>query len=240
GFLRNSMINEEGGIDPEQFRMEAMFDRMDALGKGVLGLTLACAQCHNHKYDPLSQEDYYRLFAYLNDTHESSIPAYTQGELKKRADVFRQIRSIEEDLKRRTPDWATRMAQWEERARREDIPWEVVKVENAGDNSQRYVYHEDGSQTAGGYAPTKWTSQLRGRTGAKKITGFRMEMLNDPNLPLGGPGRSPLGLFALSEFRVEVADPKTPNQRKQVKLVSATADFGNERKALEPMYDDRS
>src|SRR5215472_12719607 len=58
GFLRNSMINEEGGIDPEQFRMEAMFDRMDALGKGVLGLTLACAQCHDHKFDPLSQQDY--------------------------------------------------------------------------------------------------------------------------------------------------------------------------------------
>ena len=63
GFLRNSMINEEGGIDPEQFRMEAMFDRMDALGKSVLGLTIQCAQCHNHKFDPLSQEDYYRMFA---------------------------------------------------------------------------------------------------------------------------------------------------------------------------------
>ena len=46
GFLRNSMINEEGGIDPEQFRMEAMFDRMDAIGKGILGLTIQCAQCH--------------------------------------------------------------------------------------------------------------------------------------------------------------------------------------------------
>src|SRR5204863_8616876 len=47
GFLRNSMINEEGGIDPEQFRMEAMYDRMDAVGKSVLGLTVQCAQCHN-------------------------------------------------------------------------------------------------------------------------------------------------------------------------------------------------
>src|SRR5262249_36628993 len=50
GFLRNSMINEEGGIDPEQFRMEAMFDRMDAIGKSVLGLTIQCAQCHSHKF----------------------------------------------------------------------------------------------------------------------------------------------------------------------------------------------
>ena len=67
GFLRNSMINEEGGVDPEQFRMEAMFDRMDAIGKGVLGLTIQCAQCHNHKFDPLTQEEYYRLFAFLNN-----------------------------------------------------------------------------------------------------------------------------------------------------------------------------
>ncbi|HBI41679.1 MAG TPA: hypothetical protein DDY78_02345, partial [Planctomycetales bacterium] len=53
GYLRNSMINEEGGVDPEQFRMDAMFDRMDAVGKGVLGLTIQCAQCHDHKFDPL-------------------------------------------------------------------------------------------------------------------------------------------------------------------------------------------
>ncbi len=52
GFLRNSMINEEGGVDPEQFRMEAMYDRMDAIGKAILGVTIQCAQCHNHKYDP--------------------------------------------------------------------------------------------------------------------------------------------------------------------------------------------
>ena len=58
GFLRNSMLNEEGGIDPEEFRMQAMFDRMDAVGKSVLGLTLQCGQCHHHKYEPLSQQDY--------------------------------------------------------------------------------------------------------------------------------------------------------------------------------------
>jgi dsRNA-specific ribonuclease len=63
GFLRNSMINEEGGIDPEQFRMEAMFDRMDAIGKSILGLTINCAQCHTHKYDPIKHDEYYRMMA---------------------------------------------------------------------------------------------------------------------------------------------------------------------------------
>ena len=91
GFLRNSMINEEGGIDPEQFRMEAMFDRMDAIGKGILGLTIQCAQCHNHKYDPLTQEEYYRMFAFLNNTHEANIAVYTPDEQMKRAEIFRRI-----------------------------------------------------------------------------------------------------------------------------------------------------
>ena len=71
GFLRNSMVNEEGGVDPEQFRMDEMFDRMDAIGKSVLGLTIQCAQCHSHKFDPLTQEEYYRLFAFLNNDHEA-------------------------------------------------------------------------------------------------------------------------------------------------------------------------
>ena len=81
GFLRNSMINEEGGVDPEQFRMEAMFDRMDAIGKGVLGLTIQCAQCHSHKFDPISQgADYYRMFAFLNNDYEANVAVYTPDE----------------------------------------------------------------------------------------------------------------------------------------------------------------
>jgi hypothetical protein len=63
GFLRNSMVNEEGGIDPEQFRMEAMFDRMEAIGKGVLGLTIQCAQCHNPS-STRSPRRLYRVFAF--------------------------------------------------------------------------------------------------------------------------------------------------------------------------------
>ena len=114
GFLRNSMINEEGGVDPEQFRMDAMFDRMDCIGKSVLGLTIQCAQCHDHKFDPLKQEEYYRMFAFLNNDHEAQRVVYSPEELMKVANLTREMREIEAGLRQGTPDWEERMAKWEE------------------------------------------------------------------------------------------------------------------------------
>lgn len=68
GFNRNTQLNEEGGIDPEQFRIEAVFDRVNTFGTAFLGLTVACAQCHDHKFDQLSHKEYYQLFAFFNNT----------------------------------------------------------------------------------------------------------------------------------------------------------------------------
>jgi hypothetical protein len=68
GFNRNTQINQEGGIDPEQFRIESVLDRVNTYGTAFLGLTVSCAQCHDHKFDPISQQDYYRLFAIFNNT----------------------------------------------------------------------------------------------------------------------------------------------------------------------------
>ena len=94
GFLRNSMLNEEGGVDPEQFRMDAMFDRMDAVGKALLGLSVACCQCHDHKFDPMTQDDYYRMFAFLNNDHEAQRVVYTAGEQQTIAGLVRQMREV--------------------------------------------------------------------------------------------------------------------------------------------------
>ena len=100
------MINEEGGIDPEQFRMEAMFDRMDCVGKAILGLTIQCGQCHDHKYDPLTQEDYYRMFAFLNNAHEASSRGLLRpAERRKIAEIDRKTGEIEDLIKHQNPDW---------------------------------------------------------------------------------------------------------------------------------------
>jgi hypothetical protein len=240
GFLRNSMWNEEGGVDPEQFRMDGLFDRMEAIGKSVLGLTIQCAQCHTHKFDPITHEEYYRMFAFLSNDHESSITAYTPDEQRIKADLVRQIREMEENVRHTNPDWATRMAAWEDSVRNDQPEWKTVEVRNAGDNGTRYYYYEDGSLRAASYAPTKWTASFRGTNELGSIGAFRLEQLTDPNLPCQGPGRSIKGMSALSEFNVEAIDVENPTNKIEVKFVKATADFANETKDLEPEFDDKS
>ena len=241
GFLRNSMVNEEGGIDPEQFRMEAMFDRMDALGKAVLGLTIQCAQCHTHKYDPLTQTEYYRMFAFLNDTHEANVAVYSPEQQRARSDLFRQIHAIEDDLKHKTPDWSERMAQWEKSLAKPG-EWTVLQpvVDDISNGGQKYLPMRDGSFLAQGYAPTKHRVKMTVRTDLKDISAFRLELMNDPDLPLGGPGRSITGTCALTEFAVEAAPSDAPGKVTKIKIVSATANVNPPEAHLASIFDDKS
>jgi hypothetical protein len=242
GFLRNSMCNEEGGIDPEQFRMEAMFDRMDAIGKSVLGLTIQCAQCHNHKFDPLTQQEYYRLFAFLNNDHEANIAVYTAEEQNQRAAVFRSIHAAEAELERRCPDWRERMRAWEDKVKGDQPEWVELRpeVHTESTGGQKYLPLEDGSFLALGYAPTQHTVKMTSVVSEKIITAFRLELLTDPNLPLGGPGRSIYGTAALTEFKVQVSPVDNPGKVETVKFKKATADVNPPEARLLSIYDDRS
>jgi hypothetical protein len=242
GFLRNSMINEEGGIDPEQFRMEAMFDRMDAIGKSMLGLTIQCAQCHDHKFDPLSQEEYYCMFAFLNNDHEANIAVYAPDEQRRRANIFRRIGEIEGALKCCYPEWRQRMADWEEKVKKNQPVWTVVQpeVDITTDGGQRYIPLKDGSFLAQGYAPTKHRAKMSCTTNVSGITAFRLELLTDPNLPLGGPGRSIKGTGALTEFEVHAAPAECGDKAVKIKLVRATADVDVPETPLDAMFSDKS
>jgi hypothetical protein len=236
GFLRMSMLNEEGGVDPEQFRMDAMFDRVDAVGKAFLGLSVACAQCHDHKFDPISQEEYYRLFAFLNNDHEAQRVVYTAKERMEINRIRTQMTEIEAKLKEANTDWSKKLAEWEAKLPKEP-EWKTVAIENAGDNSQRYIPQKDGSMLAQGYAPTKFSTLMRGPSPVKTVTAFRLELLNDPNLPCNGPGRSFMGTSALTEFIVEVEEK---GKRQKVKFVKATADYANPERVLEPNFSDKT
>jgi hypothetical protein len=236
GFLRMSMLNEEGGVDPEQFRMDAMFDRMDAVGKAFLGLSVACAQCHDHKFDPILQEDYYRLFAFLNNDHEAQRVVYTPKEQVEINRIRSKVAEIESKLKEANADWQKRLAEWEARVPKEPA-WKTVTLENTGDNSQRYIAQKDGSILAQGYAPTKFSTTMKGPSPVKSITAFRLELLNDPNLPCNGPGRSFMGTCALTEFGVEV---EANGKKQKVKLAKAQADYSNPERVLEKNFDDKT
>jgi hypothetical protein len=222
--------------------MEAMFDRMDAIGKSVLGVTIQCAQCHNHKFDPLKQEEYYRMFAFLNNSHEANVAVYTPQEQMKRADIFRRISEIEGGIEHRDPEWEQRMTAWDEKVKADQPEWTVVRpeVDDISTGGQRYLPMKDGSLLAQGYAPTKHRVKLTVKTDVQSITAFRLELLNDANLPLGGPGRSIKGTGALTEFEVEAAPAAAPDKITKIKIAKATADVNPPEAPLEAIFDDKN
>ena len=226
GFLRNSMLNEEGGVDPEQFRVEGIIDRVDAIGKAFLGLTINCAQCHTHKFDPIQQREYYQFYAFLNSDDEPEREVPGEDVKKKRAEILEQIAKIEDDLIAKDADLARRMAAWEEEARKYEDKWEVLReTEIFAAFGVKFDKLEDGSFIARGDNSTSNNYIVKARTNLKNITGFRIEFLTDPSLPRSGPGRAPDGRFFFTEFSVEAGPSDRPGAVEKVALSDAVADF---------------
>jgi len=113
GFHRNTPINQEGGIDVEQFRVEAVADRVNTTGTVFLGLTIGCCQCHDHKFDPISQREYYRLFAFFNNVDEPDLEIATPAESARRQEIRSRIDELHRALAARYPDLEERERKWE-------------------------------------------------------------------------------------------------------------------------------
>ncbi|RBP39684.1 cytochrome c [Roseimicrobium gellanilyticum] len=119
GFHRNTQVNGEGGIDPEQFRIESVFDRVGTTGTVWLGLTIACAQCHDHKFDPVTQREFYALFAFFNNQEQDGHGG-TKTSSVEIPDAKKDIPGLkreEADLKKKIevmmPERLPAIAQWE-------------------------------------------------------------------------------------------------------------------------------
>jgi hypothetical protein len=113
GFHRNTPINQEGGIDREQFRIESVMDRTSTTATVFLGLTMGCCQCHDHKYDPLSQEEYYRLFAFFNNCDEPEVPVASPDDVRRREEADAKIAAYLRSLWEEKPDLRERQHDWE-------------------------------------------------------------------------------------------------------------------------------
>jgi mono/diheme cytochrome c family protein len=113
GFHRNTPINEEGGIDLEQFRVESIIDRVNTTGSVWLGLTVGCCQCHDHKFDPITQREYYQLFAFLNNADEPTIELGAPAEVERRKQARTHIAAVQKQLKALDPTSKAGEERWE-------------------------------------------------------------------------------------------------------------------------------
>ncbi len=135
-FHRNTMTNSEGGTDDEEFRVAAVVDRVNTTMEVWMGLTMACAQCHSHKYDPISQEEYFRFFAILNNTQDAdrgdeapTLVTWTAAQSSQRQQLTAQIRELEEKLAAANE---TARAEADLRDRRGPLKTRYVRIELPG------------------------------------------------------------------------------------------------------------
>ena len=233
GFLRNSMVNEEGAIVPEEFRMEAMFDRMDCTGKAVLGLTIQCAQCHDHKYDPISQEEYFGIFGFLNDTHERIGPLYAVEQLAKIDEIKEAVWQLNERVKAARPTWRQEVAEWEAAQAPLHNHWQILETydETWVDGLNHPTPLADHSVVMLGHPSSAGNLYVRSQPDLKGVTGLRLEALTYGDLPRGGPGHNPTGSFVVSELLAKAKPPGSEDWI-ELKLKNATADFSNPEQAL--------
>ncbi|HIK94550.1 MAG TPA: DUF1553 domain-containing protein [Planctomycetes bacterium] len=224
GFLRNSMINEEGAIVPEQFRMVEMFDRIDCVGKSVLGLSTQCAQCHPHKFDPVTMDEYYGMFAFLNNSYEAQSWVYSADQQAKRDDVLARLRKLEDQIRTERADWPEQLQAWTEHLAATRPVWQPIIFHNMNSISglNHPTQEHDHSLLMKGHS--SGDVYMIGELQLKGVTGLQLEMLNHGDLPFRGPGRSSVGTWSIREVEVFLQIPGSDEWKKQ-KLVNATADF---------------
>lgn len=205
GFLRNSMLNQEGGIEPEKFRTETMIDRVDAVGRTWLGLTIGCAQCHSHKYDPISIREYYQFYDFLNQDDEPKLEVPSAAQASQRREIEARVRSLENRMMESVPDLDAKLERWLESTRRPEGEWTVVDAKEWHSQPMKFEKQEDGSLLGGGDIYNNSVLRIWWDTPVTNITAFRLEALNHANLPFNGPGIDGNGQFQLCEFTVDAS-----------------------------------
>ncbi len=239
GFNRSHVTSDEGGAINEEYLLEYAADRTTTVGAAFLGLTLQCARCHDHKFDPLTQEDFYALLAYFNSNQEpgiySQVPdanrafepyievpsadhAARSGVLRAAAEAARAERDRVDEGELAAFDAFARSVQG-------GISWAPSQVASAAsEGGATLTAQPDGSVLASGANPADdtWTVVLR--TEGTGLRALLLEALADPSLGEGRVGRAPNGNAVLDAVEVEAVSVRDPSRREPVRLAWAWAD----------------
>ncbi|WP_166647051.1 PSD1 and planctomycete cytochrome C domain-containing protein [Prosthecobacter fusiformis] len=219
GFHRCTPTNVEAGTEPEESRINQVIDRVNTTAAVWLGSTLECAQCHNHKYDPFSQEDYYRLLAYFNNTEkeaERSNPKtpgsirfdgvpYAMPEADKdsaRAKLSQQLEQVKEEMARLEATETS--ADGHPVKMQGPLPLKPAEIQTA--SGAEWEVQKDQSILFIGEVPDVDSYTVDYEVSPGSLTGLMLEALTDPTLPAGGPGRAEGGRpnFVLQHLEISV------------------------------------
>jgi hypothetical protein len=237
-FHRQTLTNTEGGTDQEQWRVEACFDRTETTGAVWLGLTVGCARCHSHKYDAISQREYYQLFAAYNNGDETTsvVPKSPEevAEYEKTksahdasvADLTAKLRVEQAKLGDAFATWETKTQAVLAETAGQPLKLHAlddVKVES--DGGVKFMVQKDGSFLAKGANPASATYTITGKSTAAGVNALRLDVFADKSLPANGPGRVAHGNFVLSEMIVEVSPTADFANARKLDFAGAKADF---------------
>ncbi|MCA9036157.1 MAG: PSD1 domain-containing protein [Planctomycetaceae bacterium] len=230
-FHRNTMTNDEGGTDNEEFRIAAVKDRVDTTVQVWMGLTMGCAKCHSHKYDPITQREYYQFMAYFNQTEDEDrpddspkLPTPTPQQQQQLDSIQKQIADTQSQLDQLTASLPEQKVNWE-RTLAGQTTWKIVTPETAeASHGSTLTIQDDGSVLASGALPGTDVYQIT-LTENGPITALRLEALTHKSLPRKGPGRTRGDPnFVLSELTVERIDAEG-QVLQTIPLSNAKADF---------------
>ena len=253
GFNRNHRINGEGGSIAEEFHVEYVADRAETTATVFLGLTMACARCHDHKYDPLPQRDYYRFFALFNNVPElgvdgrddkdgnapPAIPAPTAEEAGEMARLDREIARLEAEIDAPRPDLERAEAAYAAEAAAIAGEWLVFGpgATAVAEGGAKLLREEEGSFLASGPNPDTDAYTIVAPLPPGIVTGLRLEALPHDSLPNRGPGRPGNGNIVLTHVEIALGSSADMAGAAPLPIASATADYSQPRYPVEGAID---
>ena len=228
GFHRQTLTNTEGGTDQEEFRCKATVDRVSTTATVWLGVTMGCAECHSHKYDPFTQREFYQMFAFYNDASEKNVSSPQPEELatynKAKATWDGEQAKLKQALDACVKDTLPkRFADWSASAQGETAVWSQLKP-TAAVSAEGATLRVDKENVvvSEGKLPDRDVYGIEAQTDLQRISGFRLEAIDDP-APKKGPGRAKDGNFVLTGFKVGLMNPGATGAE-PIELSSALAD----------------